>query len=102
MIGIGSRHVDLLGGINDQSCRFTYAYHGSDGTLSPQALVNAVLLHQLRTREEPVLRVIAVTDHDSLAGAWTAMAFQKSLTPKRTWRLSPEPKSVPQTGTSWR
>lgn len=51
----------------------------SDGTLSPQALVNAVLLHQLQTREEPLLRVIAITDHDSLAGAWTAMAFQKSL-----------------------
>jgi predicted metal-dependent phosphoesterase TrpH len=47
----------------------------SDGTLSPQALVNAVLLHQLRAKQEPVLRVIAITDHDTLAGAWTAMAY---------------------------
>jgi predicted metal-dependent phosphoesterase TrpH len=51
----------------------------SDGTLSPQALVNAVLTHQLRTRKGPLLRVIAVTDHDTLAGAWTALEYQKSM-----------------------
>jgi len=51
----------------------------SDGTLSPQALVNAVLLHQLQTRQEPILRVIAITDHDTLAGAWTAITYQQSL-----------------------
>ena len=36
----------------------------SDGTLSPQALVNEVLLRQM-LMPEPKLRVIAVTDHDS-------------------------------------
>jgi predicted metal-dependent phosphoesterase TrpH len=51
----------------------------SDGTLSPQALVNAVLLHQLMTTDGPMLRVIAVTDHDTLSGAWTAMEYQQSL-----------------------
>jgi predicted metal-dependent phosphoesterase TrpH len=50
----------------------------SDGTLSPQALVNAVLIHQLKMKE-PVLRVIAITDHDTLAGAWTALEFQRAL-----------------------
>jgi predicted metal-dependent phosphoesterase TrpH len=51
----------------------------SDGTLSPQALVNAVLVHQLQTKSEPSLRVIAVTDHDTLAGAWTALEYQRSM-----------------------
>lgn len=46
----------------------------SDGTLSPQALVNEVLLRQM-LMPEPKLRVIAVTDHDTLAGAWTAIAY---------------------------
>jgi predicted metal-dependent phosphoesterase TrpH len=50
----------------------------SDGTLSPQALVNAVLLYQ-HNMMEPVLRVIAVTDHDTLAGAWTALEFRNAL-----------------------
>ena len=44
----------------------------SDGTLSPQALVNEVLMLQAR---RPELRVIAVTDHDTLAGAYTAIQF---------------------------
>jgi len=46
----------------------------SDGTLSPQALVNAVLAMQMQMTG-PVLRVIAVTDHDTLAGAWTATEY---------------------------
>jgi len=50
----------------------------SDGTLSPQALVDAVLMHQ-NNMKEPVLRVIAITDHDTLAGAWTALEFQRAL-----------------------
>jgi len=50
----------------------------SDGMLSPQALVNAVLLLQHKMKE-PVLRVIAITDHDTLAGAWTALEFQRAL-----------------------
>jgi predicted metal-dependent phosphoesterase TrpH len=50
----------------------------SDGTMSPQALVNAVLIHQHKMKE-PVLRVIAITDHDTLAGAWTALEFHKAL-----------------------
>jgi predicted metal-dependent phosphoesterase TrpH len=54
----------------------------SDGTLSPQALVNAVALHQLQTKEGPLLRVIAVTDHDTLAGAWTALEYQQSIHPE--------------------
>src|SRR5262249_51090936 len=28
---------------------------------------------------EPALRVIAITDHDTLAGAWTALDFQRAL-----------------------
>src|SRR5262249_55855848 len=51
----------------------------SDGTLSPQALVNAVLVHQLRSTDACVLRVIAITDHDTLSGAWTALAYKKLL-----------------------
>jgi predicted metal-dependent phosphoesterase TrpH len=49
----------------------------SDGSLSPQALVNAVLSLQMQMTDttEPILRVIAVTDHDTLAGAWTAMEY---------------------------
>ncbi|HZT32012.1 MAG TPA: CehA/McbA family metallohydrolase [Bryobacteraceae bacterium] len=46
----------------------------SDGTMSPQAVVNAVLLAQMQM-PEPKLRVIAVTDHDTLVGAWTALEF---------------------------
>lgn len=49
----------------------------SDGTLSPQALVNEVLLRQM-LMPEPKLRVIAVTDHDTLAGAWTAIQYLHS------------------------
>ncbi len=43
----------------------------SDGTMSPQAVVNAVLLSQI-TLPEPFVRVIAITDHDTIAGAITA------------------------------
>lgn len=52
----------------------------SDGMLSPQALVNAVLGLQMRM-DEPLLRVIAVTDHDTLAGAWTAIEYKNSFHP---------------------
>ncbi len=48
----------------------------SDGTMSPQAVVNAVLLLQLTTH--PNLRVIAITDHDSRAGAFTAIEYLKT------------------------
>jgi predicted metal-dependent phosphoesterase TrpH len=37
----------------------------SDGTLSPHALINAVLTLQTQ-KKGPILRVIAVTDHDTL------------------------------------
>lgn len=50
----------------------------SDGMLSPQALVNAVLTLQMQ-RKEPKLRVIAVTDHDTLAGARTAVEYQRDF-----------------------
>ncbi|HSM76941.1 MAG TPA: hypothetical protein VLT57_04930, partial [Bryobacteraceae bacterium] len=46
----------------------------SDGTLSPQALVNEVLILQI---QRPALRVIAVTDHDTVAGAYTALLYLK-------------------------
>jgi len=46
----------------------------SDGTMSPQALVNEVLLLQA-AMPEPKLRVVAVTDHDTLAGAFTAIDY---------------------------
>jgi predicted metal-dependent phosphoesterase TrpH len=49
----------------------------SDGTLSPQALINEVLLQQMRM-DEPRLRVIAVTDHDTLDGALTARRYLES------------------------
>jgi predicted metal-dependent phosphoesterase TrpH len=49
----------------------------SDGTMSPQALVNEVLLQQAGMAE-PRLRVIAVTDHDTLAGAVTAIDYLRS------------------------
>jgi hypothetical protein len=49
----------------------------SDGTMSPQAVVNAVLLAQLTTHDPP-LRVIAITDHDTLAGAITALDYLKT------------------------
>src|SRR5262249_4286553 len=55
-----------------------HAYTASDGTMSPQALVNAVLVYQHKMKE-PLLRVIAITDHDTLAGAWTALEFQRAL-----------------------
>lgn len=61
----------------------------SDGTLSPQALVNAVLVHQLRSKREPLLRVIAVTDHDTLAGAWTAIEYLKSMHPDADLEIIP-------------
>jgi predicted metal-dependent phosphoesterase TrpH len=48
----------------------------SDGTMSPQAVVNAVLLLQLTTH--PKLRVIAITDHDTRAGAFTALDYLKT------------------------
>src|SRR5208337_4344080 len=60
----------------------------SDGTLSPQALVNAVLLLQ-RHMKEPVLRVIAITDHDTLAGAWTALEFQRALRAEAELQIIP-------------
>lgn len=50
----------------------------SDGMLSPQALVNAVLVRQ-QEMKPPILRVMAVTDHDSLAGAFTAIEYYKTL-----------------------
>jgi predicted metal-dependent phosphoesterase TrpH len=46
----------------------------SDGTMSPQAVVNAVLLSQI-TLPAPVMRVIAITDHDTIAGAITAQDY---------------------------
>lgn len=49
----------------------------SDGVLSPQALVNEVLIRQLAMRG-PRLRVIAITDHDTLEGAWTARHYLES------------------------
>ena len=44
--------------------------------MSPQAVVNAVLLLQLTSH--PRLRVIAITDHDSRAGAFTALDYLKT------------------------
>jgi predicted metal-dependent phosphoesterase TrpH len=38
--------------------------------------------------KEPVLRVIAITDHDTLAGAWTALEFHKALHAERNWKYS--------------
>ena len=60
----------------------------SDGILSPQALVNAVLALQMQMRE-PVLRVVAVTDHDSLAGAWTAIEYLESFHPDADLEIIP-------------
>jgi predicted metal-dependent phosphoesterase TrpH len=60
----------------------------SDGTLSPQALVNAVLALQMQMRG-PLLRVIAVTDHDTLAGAWTAMEYQQAFHPEADLEIIP-------------
>lgn len=51
----------------------------SDGTLSPQALVNELLLRQMM--EEPRLRVVAVTDHDTVDGALAAIAFLQAHHP---------------------
>jgi len=48
----------------------------SDGTMSPQAVVNAVLLLQVTTH--PDLRVIAITDHDTCLGAFTAQEYLKT------------------------
>jgi len=48
----------------------------SDGTLSPQALVNELLIRQ--GRDEPRLRVVAVTDHDTIGGALIAIDFLKT------------------------
>ena len=60
----------------------------SDGILSPQALVNAVLVLQMQM-PEPKLRVIAVTDHDTLAGAWTAIEYQQAFHPEAELEIIP-------------
>lgn len=60
----------------------------SDGTLSPQALVNAVLLMQMQMKG-PVLRVIAVTDHDTLTGAWTAINYLRNHHPEAELEIIP-------------
>ena len=60
----------------------------SDGSLSPQALVNAVLVLQMQM-PEPRLRVIAVTDHDTLAGAWTAIEYLRVVHPEADLEIIP-------------
>lgn len=60
----------------------------SDGTMSPQAVVNEVLIQQM-AMAEPKVRVIAITDHDSLAGAWTAIEYLRSEHPDADLQVIP-------------